>query len=45
MQNIELKLQDEYFIGDIVGFIRPDEVYDYNTTYELIKKNCLTKCK
>ena len=38
IQNLELKLQDKYFVGDIVGLIRPGEVYDHNVAYELVKK-------
>jgi hypothetical protein len=41
IQNMELKLEDAYFVGDIVGLIRPDEVYDHNVAYELIKKELL----
>ena len=43
IQNMELKLQDNYFVGDIVGLIRPDEVYDYHTAYELVKKDLFDK--
>lgn len=43
IQNIELKLEDAYFAGDIVGLIRPDEMYDHNVAYELIKKELLEK--
>jgi len=43
IQNMELKLQDDYFVGDIVALIRPDEVYDYQTAYELIKKELFDK--
>ncbi len=39
----KLKLKDNYFVGDIVGLIRPDEVYDYQTAYELVKKELLDK--
>lgn len=38
---MELKLQDKYFVGDIVGLIRPDEVYEHNVAYELVKKELL----
>lgn len=41
IQNMELKLQDKYFVGDIVGLIRPDEVYDHNVAYGLVKKELL----
>ncbi len=43
LQNMELKLQDEYFLGDIVALIRPDEVYDHNVAYEIVKKDLLEK--
>lgn len=43
IQNMELKLQDKYFVGDIVGLIHPDEVYDHQTAYELVKKELLYK--
>jgi predicted nucleotidyltransferase component of viral defense system len=43
IQNMELKLQDEYFKGDIVGLIRPDEVYNVQEAYELIKTTLLDK--
>lgn len=43
IQNMELKLQDKYFVGDIVGLIRPDEKYDHQTAYELVKKELFDK--
>lgn len=43
IKNLELKLQDNYFRGDIVALIRPDEEYDHQTAYELVKKKLLTK--
>lgn len=43
IQNMELKLQDEYFKGDIVGLIRPDEVYNLGEGYELVKTKLLDK--
>jgi predicted nucleotidyltransferase component of viral defense system len=41
--NMEAKLQDEYFKGDIIGLIRPGEIYDQNVAYELVKKELLEK--
>ena len=41
--NIEAKLQDEYFKGDIIGLIRPDEAYDQDKAYELVKTELLEK--
>lgn len=43
IKNMELKLQDAYFVGDIVGLIRPDEVYDHNVAYKLVKKELFDK--
>lgn len=43
IQNMELKLQDNYFVGDIVALVRPDEKYDPQTAYELIKKDLIDK--
>ena len=43
IQNLELKLQDDYFVGDIAGLIRPDEVYDYRAAYDLVKKRLFDK--
>lgn len=38
IQNMEVKLQDRYFLGDIVGLIHPTEIYDHQTAYEIVKK-------
>lgn len=43
IQNLELKLQDNYFLGDIVALIRPDEEYKHQTAYELVTKELLNK--
>jgi predicted nucleotidyltransferase component of viral defense system len=43
LQNVELKLQDKYFTGDIVALIRPDEIYDHREAYELVKKALFDK--
>lgn len=43
IQNMEQKLQDDYFKGDIVALIRPDEVYDHQTAYELVKEELFDK--
>jgi hypothetical protein len=43
IRNMELKLQNEYFAGDIVGLIRPDEVYDHQDAYKLVKKELFDK--
>ncbi len=43
IQNVELKLRDDYFVGDIVGLIRPDEIYDQQIAYELVKEELFDK--
>jgi len=43
VHNMELKLQDQYFIGDITALIRPDEVYDHQKAYELVKTRLFEK--
>lgn len=42
-KKLELKLQEDYFLGDIVALIRPDEVYNHQTAYELIKRALIAK--
>ncbi len=34
--NMEEKMQDEYFIGDIMGLVRPAEQYNQIKAYELV---------
>jgi predicted nucleotidyltransferase component of viral defense system len=43
LQNMEAKMQDDEFIGDIAGLIRPTEQYNQIAAYELVKKNLLDK--
>jgi len=43
LQNMEAKMQDDEFIGDIAGLIRPTEQYNQFAAYELVKKNLLDK--
>lgn len=43
LQNMELKMQNDDFIGDITALIRPEEMYDHNNAYELIKAELLLK--
>jgi hypothetical protein len=43
LMNMEEKLQDEYFIGDIMGLVRPTEQYDQNAAYELVRKELIEK--
>lgn len=41
--NMEAKMQNPEFIGDITGLLRPDEKYDHEQAYEYIKKELLEK--
>ncbi len=41
--NMEEKIQDEYFIGDIMGLIRPTEQYDQNAAYELVRTELIER--
>ena len=39
--NMEAKMEDDEFIGDITGLIRPTENYDQHTTYEMVRTELL----
>ena len=41
--NMEEKMQDEYFTGDIKGLVRPTENYDQNDAYELVKNELINR--
>jgi len=41
--NMEEKMQDEYFIGDIMGLVRPSEQYDQIKAYELVKAELIDR--
>ena len=43
LQNMELKMQNDSFIGDITALIRPDEKYNREDAFELIKKELIEK--
>lgn len=43
LQNMEAKMQDDEFIGDIAALIRPTEKYNQVTAYELVKEELLEK--
>lgn len=38
IDNMEAKIKDKEFLGDIIGLIRPEERYDQQEAYELLKK-------
>jgi hypothetical protein len=40
-QNLELKMKDDAFYGDIKALIRPEEQYDQEIAYERIKEEIL----
>lgn len=43
LQNMEAKMQDDEFRGDIVALIRPTEKYDQGVAFELVRKELLEK--
>jgi predicted nucleotidyltransferase component of viral defense system len=43
LKNMELKMQDAEFLGDTVALIRPEEHYDPEKAYALIKTKILEK--
>ena len=43
LQNMEAKMQDDEFAGDITALIRPTEGYDQELAYELVRKELLEK--
>jgi hypothetical protein len=43
IQNLELKMQDDEFIGDITALIRPIEKYVHLTAFELVRSELLLK--
>jgi predicted nucleotidyltransferase component of viral defense system len=43
LQNMEVKMQDDEFAGDIKALLRPTEKYDQLTAFELIRTELLDK--
>jgi predicted nucleotidyltransferase component of viral defense system len=43
LQNMEAKMKDEEFLGDIAALVRIDEKYDQEEAYELIKSELIEK--
>ena len=43
LQNMEAKMQDDEFIGDIAALIRPTEKYDQLTAFDLVRAELLEK--
>jgi predicted nucleotidyltransferase component of viral defense system len=43
LQNLEAKMQDDEFIGDIAALIRPTEKYDQATAFDLVRTELLEK--
>jgi len=43
LQNMEAKMLDSEFLGDITALVRPDEEYNPHEAYELVKKELIEK--
>lgn len=43
LQNMEAKMKDDEFIGDIAALIRPTEKYEQTTAFELVRTELLEK--
>ena len=43
LQNIEGKMQDDEFIGDLAALIRPTEKYDQHAAFEIVRTELLEK--
>jgi predicted nucleotidyltransferase component of viral defense system len=43
LQNMELKMTDDEFLGDTLMLLRPDETYNPQMAWELIKNELITK--
>ena len=43
LQNMELKLQDDEFLGDIEMLLRPKETYHPQEAWELVKRELIEK--
>lgn len=42
LTNLEEKMKDDYFTGDIVALLRPDEEYNQNEAFELVKDSLIS---
>lgn len=43
LQNMEVKMQDDEFLGDITALIRPVETYDPYAAYELVRAELIER--
>jgi len=41
--NLEAKMKDKEFLGDISGILRPDVKFNMTEAFELVKKNIIEK--
>jgi predicted nucleotidyltransferase component of viral defense system len=41
LRNLEEKMKDKDFLGDIYALIRPEEVFDQNAAFELVKQKLI----
>lgn len=43
LENLEAKMRNENFLGDIKALLRPEENYNHATAYEMLKKELIEK--
>ena len=43
IKNLEDKMNDPEFLGDTTALLRPDETYDPNEGFRLVKRNLIDK--
>lgn len=43
LQNLELKMSDDEFIGDIMALIRPTEKYNHDDAFDLVKSSLIER--
>lgn len=43
IDNMDLKMKDDEFLGDITALIRPTEKYEHGAAYDLVRTNLLEK--
>lgn len=43
IQNMDTKMKDDQFIGDIAALLRPDDMYDHHQAYDLVRTELIEK--
>ena len=43
LENMEKKIEDAYFAGDMNGLLKSEIAYEFNEVHELVKKDILQK--